>query len=319
MQMINIVFASSSFVTFIFGLASVLINWCCYFRYKNKYEVDPTERIFFIALVVITAFEFMESFQWFLLLKISIPCTVLGAVREYAMISLLVTLICLGIHLCIIMIHPKCLKVIKEEKQRRHTLLQRSYIFATFTIPLLFVPWPFIEMGYGKDEYLCWLASNQPCNFSDRSVPLLIVHLLMWHFWAILAWMFAVAVVVVAIYRYCMHKSASNVTTSIHSHNVCAIIPMLLTFIIIFIANGFLFIWELIIGKFSYPASLQAAVLTPLMLLVYALIINIRQVRITMLKSQRIVTNAFTSSATRGKSYGTSSQTHFILPVDEWD
>ena len=94
---------------------------------------------------------------------------------------------------------------------------------------------------------------------------------------------------------------------------------MLLTFIIIFIANVFLFIWELIIGKFSYPASLQAAVLTPLMLLVYALIIDIRQVRITMFKSQKIVMNAFTSSATRGKSYGTSSQTHFILPGDEWD
>ena len=173
-------------------------------------------------------------------------------------------------------------------------------------------------MGYGKDEYLCWLASNHPCNASDSSVTL-IVHLLMWHIWAILTWMFAVAVVVLAICRYCTHKSASNVTTSIHSHNVCAIIPMLLTFIKIFIANGFLFIWELIIGKFSYQTSLQAAVLTPFMLMVYALIINIRQVRITMLKSQKIITNAFTSSATRGKSYGTSSQTHFILPGDKWD
>ena len=204
MQMINIVFTSLSFVTFIFGLASVLINWCCYLRYKS----NPTERIFFIALVAITAFEFMESFQWLLLLKSSVLCTVLGAVREYAMISFLVTLICLCIHLCIIMTHPKCLKVIKEEKQRRYTLLQRSYIFATFTIPVLFLPWPFIKIGYGKDEYLCWLASNHLCNSSDSSVPHLIVHLLMWHIWAILAWMFAVAVVFLAIYRYCTHKSA---------------------------------------------------------------------------------------------------------------
>ena len=156
----------------------------------------------------------MESFQWVLLLKSSVPCIVLGAVREYALISLLVTLICLGIHLCIIMTHPKCLKVIKEEKQKRYTLLQRSYVFATFTIPVLFVPWPFIEMGYGKDEYLCWLASNHPCNSSDSSVAS-IVHLLMWHIWAILAWMFAVAVVILAIYRYCTHKSAS---TSIHQY-----------------------------------------------------------------------------------------------------
>ena len=206
MQMINIVLTSMSFVTFIFGLASLLINWCCYFSYKNKYEVDPTERIFFIALVAITAIEFIESFQWFLLLKSLVPCTVLGAVREYAMISFLVTLICLGIHLCIIMIHPKCLKVIKEEKQRRYTLLQRSYIFATFTIPLLFLPWPFIRTGYGKDEYFCWLASNHPCNSSDSSVSYLIVHLLMWHIWAILVWMFAVAVVVVVICRYCTHS-----------------------------------------------------------------------------------------------------------------
>ena len=168
-----------------------------------------------------------------------------------------------------------------------------------------------------KDDDLCWFASNHSCNYSDSSVSYLIVHLLMWHIWAICAWMFAMAVVVLAIYRYCTHKSASNVTTSIDSHNVCAIIPMLLTFIIIFIANGFLFIWELIIGKHSYPASLQAAVLTPLMLLVYALIINIRQVGITMFESKKIVANAFASSATRGKSYGASSQTHFILPGDK--
>ena len=82
MQMINIVFTSSSFVTFIFGLASVLINWRYYLRYKNRYEVDPTERIFFIA---ITAFEFIV----------------------FPVVS---------------------------------AFLQRSYIFATFTIPVLFVP-----------------------------------------------------------------------------------------------------------------------------------------------------------------------------------
>ena len=315
-QIANILFATLSFGSFIIGLVSVFLNQFCYSCYKDRYPVDTTGGIFFSATVAVTFLELVDSFQWLMLLKSDVACTVLGAVREYAMISLLVTLICLGIHLCIIMIHPKCLKVIKEEKQRRYTLLQRSYIFATFTIPVLIVPWPFmiIETKYGKDEYLCWLASS--CISSNATVSYVIGRLLMWHFWAFLAWMFAVAMLVLATYRYCRHKSASNGSYSRPSQNVCTLIPMLLTYVIAITANAVLFIWELITRKFSFPITVLAIVTIPLMLVVYAFIEIIRLLRVINSKSIEIgaITNA--SLATYDTSYGA---THFILPDNEYD
>ena len=313
----NILYTSLSFGSFIFGLVSVVLNRCYYYRYKDKYPVDPTEGIFILTLFAFTTIELVDSFQWFLLLRSSVPCTVLGMAREYVMISVLVIQICLGIHLFILMTHPKCLQVIKEEKQKRFKLLQRSYMIAASVLPALIVPWPFIEIGYGKDDYLCWLAYD--CNASTVSASRVVLRLLMWHFWAVLVWMFAVIMLLAAIYYYCKYKSNSDVTKSKRSLNACAIILLLLTFIVNITANCFPFIWELITGKSSYPATLQAAVLTPLMLMVYALILTIRQVRVILSKSRDILSDNNPSiSATRGKSYG-ASETNFIVPDNEWD
>ena len=96
-----------------------------------------------------------------------------------------------------------------------------------------------------------------------------IVHLMMWHFWAILVWLFAVLMLAIAICHYCTHKSASNVTKFKCSSNVCAIMLLLLNYIVVFAANAFVFIWELIVRRPSFTATLQAAILTPISLLVY--------------------------------------------------
>ena len=267
-------------------------------------------------LVTLTSIELVDSFQWLLLLKSSVPCTVLEAVREYAMISFLVTLICLGIHLCIIMIHPKCLKVIKEEKQRRNTLLQRSYIFATFTIPVLFVPWPFMDMEfeYGRDGYLCWLTYN--CNASDSILSYLLSRLLMWDFWVYLTWMFTIAVLVLAMYCYCRPKL--NGTISKPNHKVCTLIALLLTFVIYITVYVAVLIWSLTGRKFSLPIAVLAVVFPPLMLVVNVLVIIIRQARIKVSKRNEsaINTNASTFIAAKDVSYGA---THFTLPDDEWN
>ena len=307
----NILFSSLSFSSFIFGLVSAVLNRLCYYRYKNKYPVDPTEGIFFLALVAIIFLELVDSFQWLVLFRSVISCTVLGAVREYAMISILVTLMCLGIHMIILITHPKCLQVIKEEKQKRYKLLQRSYVFAAFLVPILFVPWPFIEEEYGKDEYLCWLSYN--CSASNTTLSYVLVHLLMWHFWAVLAWIFAVVMLVLAIYRYCTHKSASK---SNPSHNVCTLIPLLLTFITVITANALLFIWELITREFSLPITVLTIVTTPLMLVLYVFTIMIRSLKIIKSKSNDIASKTIASVPTYETSYGA---THFILPDDEWN
>ena len=191
-----------------------------------------------LALAVYSTFELFESFQWILLLNNVASCTVLGAIREYIMISLLVVIVCFGIHLLILMTSPKCLQVITEVKQKRYKMLQRAYVIASLLIPLLFVPWPF----YGRDEYVCWLADIDHCNVSD--VRDIVDHLLMWHMWAVFVWVFAVIMILLAFYQYCVHRSASKGTKSKPSENVTFLISLLTVFIIAVAANALPLFWS---------------------------------------------------------------------------
>lgn len=181
-------------------------------------------------------------------------------------------------------------------------------------VPVFFVPWPFIKIKYGENEYLCWLEYNR--SVYDEPVSYVIGRLLMWHFWAVLVWMFAVAMLLFAIYRYCRYKLASNGTITKPSHNVYTLLPLLLTFIIIITAHALLFIWELNTRKFSFPITVLTIFITPLTLVVYVFIVINRLLRIINFKTYAIGRNTDASLVTYNTSYGA---THFILPDDEWD
>ena len=208
----NIVYTVMSFLSFISGAASIFLNHC-YYHYCNKdrYQGEILQGMLVLALAVFSTFELVESFQWILLLNNVASCTVLGAIREYIMISLLVVIVCFGIHLLILMTSPKCLQVITEVKQKRYKMLLRASVTASLLIPLIIVPWPFIKMKYGKDEYICWLADTDRCNVSDVQPLLDIVgRLLMWHMWAVIVWVFSVIMILLAFYQYCVHRLASK-------------------------------------------------------------------------------------------------------------
>ena len=316
-QIANILLASSSFSCFVFGLVSILLNRFFYNRYKGKYPADPTEGILFFYLVACTSLELVDSFQWVLLLRSSVSCTVLGAVREYVLISILVNEICLGIHMFILMTHPKCLQVIKEEKQKKFKLLQRSYMLATIVVPIFIVPWPFINNEYGNDGYLCWLTHN--CSDSITSLSYVLGRFLMWHLWFILAWLFSVVMLVLAICCYRRHTSDSHGTKSRPSHTVCTLILLLLIVFVIEIFDAFFLMWETISRKFSMPVAALAIISLPLMLVVNALIILIRQTRIKISKNNDIVANTNAESALISACSISYGATHFILPDDEWD
>ena len=314
-RIINIVYTAISFLSFISGAASIVLNHC-YYHYCNKdrYQGDTLHGMLILALVVFSTFELFESFQWILLLNNIASCTVLGAIREYVMISFLVVIVCFGIHLLILMTSPKCLQVITEVKQKRYKMLLRAYVIASLLIPLLFVPWPFIKMKYGKDEYICWLANIDHCNVSD--VRDVVGRLLMWHMWAVVVWVFAVIRILLAFYQYCVHRSASKGTKSKPSENVTFLISLLTFFIIAVTAGALHFVWELITKKSSFPFALQAAIITPLMIMVYTMIITVRKMCIIRTGPKELIPD--TSIATLGMSYGTTA-TNFILPQDEWD
>ena len=248
----NIVYTAMSFLSFISGAASIVLNHCYHYCNKDRYQGDTLQGMLILALAVFSTFELFESFQWILLLNNVASCTVLGAIREYIMISLLVVIVCFGIHLLILMTSPKCLQVITEVKQKRYKMLQRAYVTASLLIPLIIVPWPFIKMKYGKDEYICWLADTDRCNVSDVQ-PLrdIVDRLLMWHMWAVIVWVFAVIMILLAFYQYCVHRSASKGTKS--KPSATFLVSLLTVFIISVATNGLLFVWEQITKKSSFP------------------------------------------------------------------
>ena len=55
---------------------------------------------------------------------------VLGADMEYTCVLVIVT--CMGIHLFILMTQPRCLRVMKEENQKRYRRIQKLYPIASF-------------------------------------------------------------------------------------------------------------------------------------------------------------------------------------------
>ena len=313
----NILYAGLSFLSFIVGLISILLNCCCKYCYKYKFKYDPLE---LFSLVICSMHQMVESLQWFALFKYFIGCTVLGAVREYTLISLLVGLTCLGIHLFILMTQPKCLHVIKEEKQKRYRRIQKLYLIASFLVPIFFVPWPFIktQYRYGKDQYLCWLADNINCNSTGITAEYVLGPLLMWHIWAVFVWVMAVAVTIFVFYRYCLHRRISKNIKPIPMENVTYVI-WLIAFIVAVAANAINSAWEQFTGKSWFPLALQAAIVTPIMFMILYLTVIVKQVMIIRAGPKEIVVNINGSTATLARSYGTTSRTHFLLPDNEWD
>ena len=90
MRMITIMYASLSFLLFVIGLIALFLNRCYYCRHKIRHQTDSMEEIFIVVLAIFCIFEFSDSFQWFALFDDFVGCTVLGVIREYTLISLLV-------------------------------------------------------------------------------------------------------------------------------------------------------------------------------------------------------------------------------------
>ena len=132
----NIVYTSLSLLSLITGLIALFLNQCYNSHHKKH---NPMENIFLIVLITCCMFELSDCFQWFALFHDFVGCNVLGAVRGYTIISLLVNFTCLGTHLLILMTQPKCLQVIKEVKLKRYkNILNRIILGAHFVCTMAF-------------------------------------------------------------------------------------------------------------------------------------------------------------------------------------
>ena len=321
LRMSTITYASLSFLSFVIGLIALVLNRCYYCRHRNRHQTDSMEEIFIVVLAIGWIFAFTDSFQWFALFDDFVGCTVLGVIREYTLISLLVIMVCLGTHLLILMTKPKCLQVINEVKLKRYKIIQKIYVIVSFLVPIIFVPWPFISVQYGNQGFICWLR-DPAGSCGNSSLSNIVSRLLMWHIWALLVWLYIVAVFAYTFYTYCSHKRSTTRKPDLNSITII----LILTVYLVELTISFTFLLQGWIQKL-YPFTLMVlvAVMIPLTLMIYFIILIIRQVciiRMARHQSRGIGLNVEMTAVTyqiAGESEPISRSTYYILPKDDWD
>ena len=200
--LLNLVYTSLTFASFVLSIPALLLTILAYRTIRTTATVTArhTEQLFVLASVVLSLVTFFDSFQWaYLLGPRSVVCTLVGAIHEYATVTLLVFGACGGVHLIIVTRRLKCLMVIDELKRRRYMRLVMVFTLATFLLPFIFVLGPIITQSYGQYDYKCWLKRDY-----TASSPNLVEEVLVMHVWGVLVSVFVmVAVSYAYVTLYC--------------------------------------------------------------------------------------------------------------------
>ena len=225
---INIIYTSMFSVSFVLNIPAVLLT---YQFCKKAVSAEYWDQIYLVISLVMLLLSLIESFQWIFLFSSETSCIVLAAFREYALISLLVIITCTAIHLLLLVKSPKWLMVIDEVKRRRYGMLIKVYYLATFLVPLLFVPWPFVAQRYGKSYFMCWII---PERISSSVDPYGIEPLLLLYIEAILVWAFTMCVIAVVLQKHCCSKTKLFTTNFV---TLLSIMVLLLIAIVVNLTN----------------------------------------------------------------------------------
>lgn len=326
-MIISSAYTALTFISVLIGFTSIILNLHFHHAHKDKYMADPMQAIFLIFAIVNTAFQSIEFFQWISIVGNDVACIILGAVREYVLISCLVIIPCFGTYLLIIMLQPKCFMVINEEKQRRYKKLLIFFAVATFFTPILFTPWPFINSSYGRSGYVCWFKI--PTSTSSRIT--LYEPILLFSMWAFMVWLFTVCAVCIAFYKYCAQGRKGFVSSKTNP-SINAVLIILVVFMVSVVLTTS--IQSALPG--SFPGTFTTAVFTPLSLMIsfiaiisqqcYAIVAQGKQMPSTVVcKTNSGKTNKPDESNNKATgpasefSHITANTTHYTLPKDDWD
>ena len=195
----NLIHAGISFLSFLISVPVVLLNVIVYMR--RRVAIEHMEGLFMTLSIFLLLLTLDESFQWVLFCS-SVGCAVVGFIREYCLIALLANTLCISIHLLLQMCQPKCLQVIDEVRKRRSKITAIVYLVCAIVTPLLFVFWPFLTGGYGKDYSYCWILNDDGASW--------IVRIVLWHAWALVICVFTLLVSLIVIRRLCLRAANCN-------------------------------------------------------------------------------------------------------------
>lgn len=216
-KLASYIYAGLSFASFLTNLPGLLL---IVFQFCKNNSIERPEKLFFLASVVLTLFSFVESFQWIFAFSEEpsgkIACQVLGVFREYCGVMLLVLIGCVGFHLILLRQNFKCLMVIDEVKNTRYNKLIISYCAMIFLLPLLLVPWPWINLKnnesyhYGASEYACWISlydQNGNCSTLDYFVEGFTLQIVLFYFWVFVIAVFLAFAILRVTLTICCQKS----------------------------------------------------------------------------------------------------------------
>ena len=255
------------FVSLLVSIPTLVLTSYQYCK-KATPHFEYSEGIFVIYSLALLVVSFVESFQWVFQFTGhytgQIACQILAVCREYVFMTLIFITACTGVQLSLLVRQPKCLMVIDELKRKRHRNILMSYAMVTFVLPLMFLPWPFISHGYGRNDYTCYII---PDHIVDQ--------LFLWHVWAYLVWFFTLLVIILVL-RTMRCKKLNNLTT-----NSITLLIIMIVFMLGILMNTAVFVMDAALtptrGYCEYSWLLYTeAIFTSLPMIIISLVLLLR-------------------------------------------
>ncbi|KAL5506616.1 hypothetical protein EMCRGX_G008299 [Ephydatia muelleri] len=280
---VNILYTSLFFVSLLVSLPTFLLTSYQYCK-KAATSFEYSEGIFVIIPSALLLVSFVESFQWVFQFTghdtDQTACQLLAVCREYVFVTLIFTTACTGVQLCLLVRQPKWLMVIDELKRKRHRSILMMYAMVTFVLPLVFLPWPLMSHGYGRNDYICYIITYQPHNQA------LIEQLLLWYGWAYLVWFFTVLVMLLVL-RTVRCNNVKNL-----SPNSVTLLSIMVVFFLGILMNTAGFVMDAALTPIhvycEYPWLIYSeAICTPLPTIATSLILLLRIYKKSQLTARR--------------------------------
>eukprot|EP00731_Ephydatia_muelleri_P011721 Em0006g615a len=175
--------------------------------YKRSDLIKHTDRLMVYACIATTLYASVESIQFVRIWNWDVACTVVGMFVEYTSVSVLVITACIGGHLMVLIWQTRCMKRAPDntDKYKRHEVI---YVFLTFLLPLLFIPWPFIHASYGQSGAFCWISfANDDCKPDWNH---LVITIMLYYVWMVMVGPFTLVVAVTVVATLCLHVETSS-------------------------------------------------------------------------------------------------------------
>ena len=258
------------FLAFIGSALSTFLTGYCYCC-RRTISVERTERLFVYITIFTTLNTFILTFQWVAYFDgavANISCTIVGVLNEYSTIATILITSCVGAHLLILLWQPKCLKVINQAKVRIYKQLEWAYLSVSAFLPLLFLPWPFINDRYGDTGTNCWIKSmTDDCRPAYDGIAEQIV---LWYALAFAVFVFTAIVVIVVMVMVCIFTKKKG------DINIYTMLGYLLLNLVTVLLGISVRINDWAGGTTSYQIRLAQAIIIPFGALVRSLLFVVR-------------------------------------------